>query len=144
MHVDWGVRSHLQSQLYGHNDREDPEKQSGRIPISEVIGHRSGMLGGTEGSNSLLSANESLRTNNKLLLIVTLVGAHSANSAFAVSAPTGSTQHRSENVRMYSESAAIVENLFSSTLNVPHLQICGTAGTAIGRELKLVRYLVSD
>jgi hypothetical protein len=33
--------------------------------------------------------NESLQTDNELLLIVTLVGAHSANSAFAVSAPTG-------------------------------------------------------
>jgi hypothetical protein len=34
---------------------------------------------GTGGSNSLRSANQSLRTDNELLLIVTLVGAHSAN-----------------------------------------------------------------
>jgi hypothetical protein len=46
---------------------------------------------GTGSSNSLRSANESLRTDNELLLIVTLFGAHSANSAFAVSAPTGAT-----------------------------------------------------
>jgi hypothetical protein len=61
--VSEAISSH---QLYDQNDREDPEKQPARIPIAEVIGHRSGILGGAEGSNSLLSATLSVSPDRLL------------------------------------------------------------------------------
>ena len=59
VHVDWVSEATSSHQLYDQNDREDPETQPARSPIAEVIGHRSGIPGGTEGSNSLRSASES-------------------------------------------------------------------------------------
>jgi hypothetical protein len=57
VHVDWVSEATSSHQLYDQNDHEDPEKQPARL-LSDgdrSCSHRSGVLSGTEGSNSLVS-----------------------------------------------------------------------------------------